>query len=94
MRNLMGSITGLSFWPLFVGYGAAWYFGAWSKATSRCLLFMATVVTGIYWVAERFYFLPQRRQGCSAKLDQNAAVRRQDGALQQWASPRSMTTAA
>ena len=27
------------------------------------LLFLATVVTGLYWLAERLYFLPQRRRG-------------------------------
>ena len=28
--------------------------------------FMATVVTGLYWLAERFYFLPKRRQSADA----------------------------
>src|SRR5450830_572092 len=45
----------------FVGYGAAWYFGV-VEGNVALLLFLATVVTGIYWLAERFYFLPQRRQ--------------------------------
>ena len=31
------------------------------------LLFMATVVTGLYWVAERTYFLPQRRRAAQAR---------------------------
>mgnify|MGYP000084164447 CR=1 FL=1 len=33
------------------------------------LLFLATVVTGAYWLAERFYFLPQRRRAAQALLD-------------------------
>ncbi len=72
MRNLMGSITAVVL-ALFVGYGAAWYFGA-VEGNFSLLLFMATVVTGIYWLAERFYFLPQRRKDV-ATLDQNAARR-------------------
>ncbi len=72
MRNLMGSITAVVL-ALFVGYGAAWYFGA-VEGNFSLLLFMATVVTGVYWLAERFYFLPQRRKDV-ATLDQNAAMR-------------------
>ena len=46
---------------VFAGYGAAWYFGV-VEGNFALLLFLATVVTGIYWVAERIYFLPQRHQ--------------------------------
>ncbi len=56
----MGSITAIVL-AAFVGYGAAWYFGA-VEGNFSLLLFLATVVTGIYWLAERFYFLPQRRE--------------------------------
>ncbi len=73
MRNLMGSITAVVL-AMFVGYGAAWYFGV-VEGNFSLLLFIATVVTGIYWVAERFYFLPQRRRAV-AVLDKNAAARR------------------
>ena len=38
------------------------------------MLFLATVVTGIYWVAERLYFLPQRRRAVT-DFDKNAAQR-------------------
>ena len=58
MRNLMSSITAVVL-AAFVGYGAAWYFGL-VEGNFSLLLFLATVVTGVYWVAERFYFLPQR----------------------------------
>lgn len=44
----------------FVGYGAAWYGGA-IQGNFALLLLLATVVTGIYWVAERLVFLPRRR---------------------------------
>ena len=61
----------------FVGYSAAWYLG-FVEGNFALLLFMATVVTGIYWLAERFYFLPQRQQA-AARL-QAEAVKRQIGA--------------
>ncbi len=59
MRGLMSSLTAVVL-AAFVGYGAAWYFGL-VEGNFSLLLFLATVVTGIYWLAERFYFLPQRR---------------------------------
>jgi signal peptidase I len=45
----------------FAGYAGAWYLGA-VEGNFALLLFLATVVTGVYWVAERLYFLPQRRR--------------------------------
>ena len=57
----------------FVGYGAAWYFGM-VDGNFSLLLFLAAVVTGIYWLAERFYFLPQRHAQVQA-LDQANALR-------------------
>jgi signal peptidase I len=49
----------------FVGYIGAWYFGA-IEGNFALLLFLATVVTGVYWLAERFYFLPKRRRAAAA----------------------------
>ena len=72
MVGLMSSITALVL-ALFVGYGGAWYFGA-VEGNFSLMLFLATVVTGIYWVAERLYFLPQRRRTV-ADFDKNAAQR-------------------
>ncbi|HOZ63150.1 MAG TPA: signal peptidase I [Burkholderiaceae bacterium] len=60
----------------FVGYSAAWYLG-FVEGNFALLLFMATVVTGIYWLAERFYFLPQRQQA-AARLQAEAVKRRED----------------
>ena len=45
----------------FVGYAGSWYFGL-IEGNFALLLFLATVVTGVYWVAERFWFLPRRQQ--------------------------------
>ena len=72
MRNLMSSVTALVL-SAFVGYGAAWYFGV-VDGNFSLLLFLATVITGIYWLAERFYFLPQRHQAV-ATLESNTVVR-------------------
>lgn len=45
----------------FVAYGCAWYMGL-IEGNFALLLFLAVVVSGIYWAAERLYFLPQRRR--------------------------------
>jgi signal peptidase I len=49
----------------FVAYVGSWYFGV-VEGNFSLLLFLATVVTGVYWLAERFYFLPQRQQAAAA----------------------------
>ena len=71
----MSSITAVVL-AAFVGYGAAWYFGA-VEGNFSVLLFLAAVVTGIYWVAERLYFLPQRRAAVIT-LDANTAQRQSE----------------
>jgi signal peptidase I len=60
MLAVMSSITALVL-AAFVGYGGAWYIGM-VEGNFALLLFLATLVTGVYWLAERLYFLPQRRQ--------------------------------
>jgi signal peptidase I len=72
MRGAMSTITAVVL-AAFVGYGAAWYFGA-VEGNFSLLLFLASVVTGIYWLAERFYFLPQRYRAAAA-LEESAARR-------------------
>ena len=58
----------------FVGYIGAWYTGL-IEGNFALLLFLATVVTGCYWLAERFYFLPQRQRAAQAIADAAAARR-------------------
>jgi signal peptidase I len=58
----------------FVAYAGAWYFGA-VEGNFALLLFLATVVTGLYWLAEHFYFLPRRRNA-AAVLEEEAIRRR------------------
>jgi signal peptidase I len=59
----------------FVGYVGFWYVGM-IEGNFALLMFMATVVTGVYWLAERFYFLPQR-EAAAERLDAEADKRRQ-----------------
>jgi signal peptidase I len=60
----------------FAAYVGAWYFGS-VEGNFALLLFLATVVTGLYWFAERFYFLPQR-QAAAAALEVNAIKRNEE----------------
>jgi signal peptidase I len=58
----------------FVGYAATWYLGM-LEGSFAFLMLMATIVTGLYWLAEQFYFLPQRRQAAE-RLELDAVNRR------------------
>ena len=49
----------------FAAYIGAWYSGA-IEGNFALLLFLASVVTGLYWLGERFYFLPRRRAAAEA----------------------------
>ena len=60
----------------FLGYAGAWYLGM-VEGNFALLLFLATSVTGIYWFAERFYFLPVR-QKAAALLEAQAVQRQQE----------------
>jgi signal peptidase I len=60
----------------FVGYAGAWYFEL-VEGNFALLLFLATVVTGLYWVAERLWFLPRRRRA-AAELEARTAQRSTD----------------
>ncbi len=69
MQALTSAILGA-----FVLYAGSWYFG-FVEGNFALLLFLATVVTGVYWLAERFHFLPQR-QKAAALLEANDIQRR------------------
>jgi signal peptidase I len=60
----------------FGGYAGSWYFGM-VEGNFALLLFLATLVTGVYWLAERFYFLPARQKAV-ALLAAQAVQRRQE----------------
>ena len=68
----------------FVSYAGAWYFGL-LEGNFALLLFLAVVVTGVYWVAERLWFLPQRQQAAQAmqaQADQRKATLKAQGITQ------------
>ncbi|HYW55997.1 MAG TPA: signal peptidase I [Polaromonas sp.] len=73
MLGFMSTLTALVL-AVFVGYGGAWYFGL-VEGNFSLLLFLATVVTGVYWLAEKFYFWPQRRRAAE-RIEHEAAARR------------------
>ena len=60
----------------FVAYAGAWYTGK-IDGNFALLLLCATVVTGMYWLAERFYFQPARLRS-AAELDAALARRRDE----------------
>ncbi|MEO6895872.1 MAG: signal peptidase I [Caldimonas sp.] len=70
----MGLLTGLLYACLAV-FGLGWYFNRWSGNFSL-VLFVLTVVTFVYWLAERFYFAP-RRIAAVATFEQQDAARRE-----------------
>jgi signal peptidase I len=63
---LISSLTAGLFGLLIV-YLGGWFFGFWTGNFSL-LLFVLTVVTLAYWVAERLVFLPRRRQEAEAAV--------------------------
>ena len=69
----MGLLTGLLYACLGV-FGVGWYFNKWSGNFSL-LLFVLTIVTLAYWLAERFYFAPQRHKAVVRFEEQDAARR-------------------
>jgi len=56
----------------FGAYIAGWYLDA-IEGNFALLLFLASVVTGVYWVAERWHFLPQRRAAAERLAAETAA---------------------
>jgi len=58
----------------FCAYAGSWYLG-YLEGNFALLLLLATMVTGVYWLAERFYFLPRRLQAVAA-LEAQTAQRR------------------
>ena len=66
MQALMGTVTAVIL-TAFVAYAGAWYTGA-VEGNFALLLMLATGVTGLYWLAEKLVFLPQRRRAADQLL--------------------------
>jgi len=69
----MSALTGLLYGALAV-YLGGWYLGFWSGNFSL-LLFVLTLVTFAYWLAERLHFMP-RRAAAAGALEVHDAQRR------------------
>ena len=72
MMATMPAITAVLL-AAFFGYIASWYLGM-VEGNFALLMFLATLVTGLYWVAEKLFFWPRRRRAAE-KLQQEAAER-------------------
>ncbi|WP_446719557.1 signal peptidase I [Hydrogenophaga sp. OTU3427] len=55
---------------LFGAYAGAWYLGM-VDGNFALLLLLATVVTGVYWVAEKWRFKPQRERAAQQLAEQH-----------------------
>jgi signal peptidase I len=75
----MGSLTSVLYGFLAV-YLGGWYLGKWNGNFSL-LLFILTLVTLAYWLAERFHFAPRRVQAAQT-LDAQDVARRENLARQ------------
>jgi signal peptidase I len=69
----MSSLTAALYGALTV-YLGGWFLGYWT-GNFALLLFLLTVVTLAYWLAERFHFKPAR-QAAALQLEQQDATRR------------------
>jgi signal peptidase I len=75
----MGLLTGVLYGALAV-YLGGWYLGKWTGNFSL-LLFILSMVTLVYWLAERFRFAPARAAAAAA-LERQDAQRRSELARQ------------
>ena len=71
--NLMSALTGILY-AFLVAYLGGWYTGYWSGNFSL-LLFILTVVTLVYWLAERLHFQPARERAAKLLLEADAQRR-------------------
>ena len=78
MQSAMSTLTALVL-GAFAAYVGAFVFGL-VEGNFALLLMMATVITGLYWVAEKLFFLPQRRREAERLV---AASRERSQALAQ-----------
>ncbi len=75
LHTTLSWLTG-ALMALLVVYGATWYQGV-HEGNFSVLLLCIVCVTGLYWLAERFYFLPQRQKAAVALEEQELSRRAQ-----------------
>ena len=86
MAQMMGSLTA-ALYGLLVVYLGGWFLGFWTGNFSL-LLFMLTVATMLYWLAERFHFRPEREAAAVAlqQRDFKQVKTLSESALKRWPS--------
>ena len=75
----MGKLTG-ALYACLIAYLVGWYLGHWS-GNFALLLFVLTVATGIYWLAEIVYFR-RRRERAARQIAAQYSARQQELARQ------------
>ena len=60
----------------FVGYAASWFLG-YHEGNLALLMLLATVVSGVYWLLEKWIFLPQRKLAADGLAAQESTRREQ-----------------
>jgi len=73
LMGLMGGLTA-ALYAVLVVYLGGWFLGHWI-GDFALLLFLLSSATFLFWLAERFYFLPERRKAAAAVEAQHAARR-------------------
>lgn len=69
----LSALTGLLYAALLV-YLGGWFLNKWVGNFSL-LLFLMSAITFLYWLAERFYFLPARKQAAERLLQEDVQRR-------------------
>lgn len=80
MEKAMSAITAVVLGAFFL-YALA-FFGGYIQSNFVLLLFLATFLTGIYWVAEKLYFQPRRQKAAAravAELQERRAKLQSQG---------------
>ena len=67
MQSTMSAITAVVL-AAFAAYAAAFFFGV-IEGNFALLLMLATALTGVYWLAEKLFFLPRRRRDAQRLQD-------------------------
>ena len=60
----------------FVGYAGSWILG-YHEGNFALLMLLATVVSGVYWLLEKWIFLPRRIAAANALVQQETQRREQ-----------------
>lgn len=86
LAHIMAFLAG-SVYTFLVSYLVGWWLNLWTGDINVLMLFM-TIVTAIYWSAERWYFLPERKAAAQA-IEQKIQIQQEKNQQLSIASDRS-----